>query len=51
MLKKLNRVLGVVFIGVVAVVMYDLDDKLMEKVEPLLIKRARLKAEAAAQKA
>jgi hypothetical protein len=43
MFKKIAPVLGILFIGVVVVAKYDLDDKVMEQVEPLLAKYSKIK--------
>lgn len=53
LLKGINRTLGVLFTGIIVVAAFDLDDKLMEKAEPYLIKMAQAKAakKAAAQQA
>lgn len=50
-LKCINSTLGVIFAGVLLVAFFDLDDKIMAKAEPLLIKMAQAKAakKAAAQ--
>ena len=47
MLKKVNCMLGLAFIGVMAVALFDLDDKLMEMAEPYLKEIVKLKASAA----
>ncbi len=41
---KVNSVMGVVFTAAVLVIHFDLDDKLMEKAEPMLLKMAKKKA-------
>ncbi len=44
LLKGLNGALGILFTGIIVVAAFDLDDKLMEKAEPYLIKMAQAKA-------
>ncbi len=53
LLKGINATLGVLFTGIIVVAAFDLDDKLMEKAEPYLVKMAQAKAakKAAAQAA
>lgn len=48
-LKTINAIAGVLFTAAVIITHFDLDDKLMEKAQPLLIKMAQKKAAKNAQ--
>jgi len=48
-LKKINGIAGVLFTAAILVTHFDLDDKLMEKAQPILLKMAQKKAAKKAQ--